>query len=110
MEVPMKSLVLAASAAILLAGVSIAGAADAGKDVALSPANINKGVQSEGLRKSGNQPEATARKKVHVVRKHKAMTTGKAKAKVPLSPADINKGAGTGGARKSGDEPNSMAK
>jgi hypothetical protein len=104
----MKALAIAASAALLLAGVSVASAQS---QVPVAPNNINKGAATQGARVSGSESNATANPNMHVVKKKSAKVKGKKK-NVAVSPANINKGTGqeTEGARTSGSQPNSTAK
>jgi hypothetical protein len=102
----MKALVIAGSAALLLAGISIAAAQT---QPPVAPSDINKGSATPGARVSGSQPNATANPKMHVMKKKTAKVKGKKK-NVAVSPANINKGSATEGARTSGSQPNSTAK
>ena len=102
----MNALAIAGSAALLLAGISLAAAQS---QVPVAPNDINKGATTQGARVSGSQPNATANPKMHVVKKKTAKVKGKKK-NVAVSPANINKGSQTEGARTSGSQPNSMAK
>lgn len=109
----MKTLALVTSAALLLAGVSVASAqSTTNEKPAVPPSSINKGSDQPNARTSGSEPKAAAqttapgKKKMKKAKKH----TSKKKSKVATSPADINKGSNQPGARTSGSQPKSMAK
>jgi hypothetical protein len=111
----MKILALAASAALVLAGVSIASAQsmNSNEKPSTPPSSINKGSDQPNARTSGTEPKAAAQttapgKKTMKMKKAKKSASKKNKAAV--SPADINKGSGVTNARTSGSQPKSMAK
>jgi hypothetical protein len=108
----MKKFVLAASAALLMAGISVAAAQSTKAEKPnVPPSSINKGSDLTTAPNSGTEPKAAAVKTPHkhMMKKAKAKHLRK-KHKVAVSPADINKGSTTTGARTSGSQPNSTAK
>ena len=110
----MKTLALVTSAALLLAGVSVASAqSTTNEKPAVPPSSINKGSDQPNARTSGSEPKAAAQTTApgkKMMKKAKKHTSKKKKSKVATSPADINKGSNQPGARTSGSQPKSMAK
>ena len=110
----MKKFVLAASAALLMAGMSIAAAQTTqNQKPNVPPQSINKGSDQVNARTSGNEPKAAAVKtpRKHMMKKANSKHMQK-KQKAAVSPANINKGTdeSSTGTSTSGSQPNSTAK
>jgi hypothetical protein len=109
----MKKFVFAASAALLMAGMSVA-AAQTTQDQKpnVPPQSINKGSDQVNARTSGSEPKAVAKTtRTHATKKAQTKHLNR-KHKAAVSPANINKGTdeSSTATSTSGSQPNSMAK
>jgi hypothetical protein len=109
----MKKFVLAASAALLMAGMSVAVAQTTKSEKPnVPPQSINKGSDQVNARTSGTEPKAAAKTtRTHATKKAQTKHLQK-KQKAAVSPANINKGTdeSSTGTSTSGSQPNSTAK
>jgi len=110
----MKKIVLAASAALLMAGISVAAAQTTqNQQPNVPPQSINKGSDQVNARTSGSEPKAAAVKtpRTHATKKAKTKHLSK-KQKAAVSPANINKGTDESSptTSTSGSQPKSTAK
>jgi hypothetical protein len=109
----MKKFVLAASAALLMAGLGVAAAQTTqNQKPNVPPQSINKGSDQVNARTSGSEPKAAAKTtRTHATKKAKSKHLSK-KHKAAVSPANINKGSdeGSTATSTSGSQPRSTAK